>query len=362
MSLSGASDIGASETTVSVPARERRGRLGRLGRLGHAFVFGLTDGEAGVVAATGFIFRGGIVPLMLPAIVLPSVIDIAGRIGVSAISIAGQPTQWFVGVLVLATVAFGAWLVAANLTGAYLDVWLVRWALESSGGEAAQRLQPNPPLVLRLVAIRFICLAPVAMALAWAGARIYTSAYNELVAPANLATPLPVRVIEGAWDAVLLLAITWLATETLAAVAVRREIIGGRGIWPSLWEAVVEIVRRPVSTGLTFVALTAASLAAMAVALIGTAVTFDWCRIAARNTAPIAVQLGLWPFTTARDFRPVVFMLAVVALVAAWAVALGLSGMASAWRSAAWTNEVADSMQRHVELGLSGEGRDRSMS
>jgi hypothetical protein len=334
---SAARDSGGS---AADPPAQRR--FGRLSRLRHAFAFGVADGDAALVAAAGFLVRGGILPLILPGVVLPSVIDIAGRAGVSAISIAGQPTSSLIGVLVLLALGFGLWLVASNLLGAWTDAWMVRSTLGDADERTQARLPSGPPLVLRLVAIRLVCLLPIAIALAWTAARIYSSAYTELLTPSSLATPLPLRVIAGAWDAVALLAITWLAAETLAAVAIRRQILLGRGIWSSLAGAIVQIVRRPFSTGLTLVASTAASLVAMAVAMAGTATAFEWCRIAARNAQPIALKLGFGPFTTTRDFRPVVFVLAVFTLVVVLAVALGLAGIASAWRSAAWTNEVAD--------------------
>jgi hypothetical protein len=342
---------GPDESTGIVPRR------GRLGRLRHAFAFGLTDGEAALVAAAGFFVRGGIVPLVLPAVVLPSVLDIAGHVGVSAISISGRPTMLFIAVVIALALAFVAWLAVANLLGAWLDVWLVRWAVESSTQAPAERVKPHADLLVRMFAIRFVCLAPLAIALVWTGAQIYTSASNELLTPTNLAVPLPIRVIEGAWGAVVVLCVAWLLTETLGAVAVRREILAGRGVVDSIWEAIVEMIRRPVSTAMTFAASTAASLAAMAIALFGTATTFDWVRIAARNTDPIAFSMPFGPFATPRDVRPVVFVAAVAALATAWAISLALAGIASAWRSAAWTNEVTDALSGQKELGLSGGGR-----
>lgn len=350
----------ASESGASAANRPEPLRFGRFGRLRRAFAFGVAGGDASAVAAAGFLVRGGIAPLLLPAVVLPSVIDVAGRVGVSAISIAGQPTSWLLELVVLLTVGFGAWLLAANVIGACTDVWLVRAALVGASDAAAPELPFDPKLILRLIALRFICLAPIAIAVIWTGARIYSSAYTEVATPSNLATPLPLRVIAGAGDAVAVLALTWLATETVAAVAVRRQILVGRGIWLSLAGAVAEIVRRPVSTGLTLVASTAASALALAVAVAGTTTAFDWCRVAARNAQPIALRLGIGPLSTARDFRPVVLLLAVFTLVAAWVVALGLCGVAAAWRSAAWTNEVADATAGPDALGLSGGGRDSS--
>jgi hypothetical protein len=201
---------------------------------------------------------------------------------------------------------------------------------------------------------------------AWASSRIYTAAYHELTTPSNLATPLPLRVVEDAADAVIVVSVVWLATETIAALAVRRLVLSDDGVGRSIVGALVQMVRRPVSTGATVLSSIGATALATAVALAATATAFDWCRVAARNQQPIAVALDLGPLSTTRDFRPVVFVLTALVLAIAWVAAAALSGIASAWRSAAWTGEVAASMSNArtgpapSELGLSGEPGERS--
>ena len=59
---------------------------------------------------------------------------------------------------------------------------------------------------------------------------------------------------------------------------------------------------------------------------------------------PIAIKLGIGDFSTTRDFRPVAFALATVAIAVAWFAALAIAAVTSAWRSAAFTNEVADAL------------------
>ncbi len=108
-------------------------RSGRAGRLARALAFGLTHGEASVVALAGFLLRGGIVLLALPSVILPSVIGIASVTGVDAISIAGQPTTWLVELIALAIVAAIAWLAVASLVGSLTDVWLIQMTLDPSG-------------------------------------------------------------------------------------------------------------------------------------------------------------------------------------------------------------------------------------
>jgi hypothetical protein len=343
----------------------------RADRLARALSFGLTGGEAPMVALAGFLLRGGIVLLALPAVILPSVIGVAGATGVDAISIAGQPTPWLAELIALAILGAVGWLVLAGLVGSVVDVWMIEMTMEPGLDRPRHRL-PLPPLsvVLRLLAIRMICLVPLAVALGWAATRIFNAAYDELTTPSSLATPLPLRVLFAAADAVAVVTLVWLATETIAAIAVRRQVLAGRGIWWSLVGTAGQIVRRPISTLLTVVVSYATSAVAIGLAMVGTSTAFDWCRIAARNEEPVAIKLGIAQFSTTRDFRPVVFALAAVALALAWAAALAISAVAAAWRSASFTGEVVDALAARAEpaggaaqergLGLSGALGERS--
>jgi hypothetical protein len=336
-------------------------------RMGMALAFGVGELDAAVVALAGFLLRGGVVLLALPSVVLPSVIGIAGVTGIDAVGIDGRPTPWLFEIVAIFGVAVILWLALASLIGSLIDVWLIEATIDAAD-RPVRRGRPLPELglLLDMVAVRGICLLPVAAALAWASARVYTVAYNELTTPSNLATPLPVRVVENAVDAVVVVTLVWLVTETIAALAVRRLVLADGGVWGSIVGAVVQIVRRPFSIVSTAVASTGASVLATAIALVATAMAFDWCRIAARNQEPIAMSLGFGPLSTTRDFRPVVFVLAALVLAATWVAAATLSGIASACRSAAWTGEVVASMPSAqvdpaaAELGLSGRSGERS--
>jgi hypothetical protein len=332
-----------------------------------ALAFGVSEFDIVVVALAGFLIRGGIVLLALPSVVLPSVIGIAGVTGVDAFGIDGRPTMWFFEILAIVVGGVVAWLALASVIGSLIDVWLID-ATVGATDRPIRRGRPLPGigLLLDMVVVRGLCLLPLAGALAWASSRIYTAAYNELTTPSNLATPLPVRVVENAADAVILVSVVWLATETIAALAVRRLVLSDDGVRGSIVGALVQIVRRPVSTAATVLASTGATVLATALALAATAMAFDWCRVAARSQQPIAVVLDLGPLSTTRDFRPVIFVMTALVLAIAWVTAAALSGIASAWRSAAWTGEVAASMPNTrtgpapSELGLSGEPGERS--
>jgi hypothetical protein len=314
---------------------------GWLARTRVALTFGLADMNASVVALAGFLLRGGLVLLVLPTIVLPSVIDVAGATGVDAFGIDGHPTPWLFEIVAIASVVAGIYLILAFVFASLIDVWLIGAALDRRDGAAAKRRPlPNLSLLLDMAAIRAVFVLPVAAVVVWAGSQIYTAAYNELTTPSDLVTPLALRVIEKASGAVAVLVLAWLAAEVASAVAVRRLILLDAGVWRASGGALVQIVRRPFSTLATVAASFGASVMVIGLAMVATAATFDWCRIAARNPVPVTVTLGIGQFSTSRDFRPVVFILAAAALCLAWVAALALSGIASAWRSAALTGET----------------------
>jgi hypothetical protein len=331
-----------------------------------ALVFGWADPNTIVVALAGFLLRGGIVLLLIPSAVLPSVIGLAGVTGVDAFGIDGHPTPWLFQVVAVISLIAALWLLLAFLVGSLIDVWLIEAASRRDGRSTAEP-GPLPPLgvLLDLASVRIVCLVPVVVAIAWATSRIYTAAYNELTSPTNLVTPLAVRVVERAADAVVVIAAAWLISEVVAAIAVRRIILFDVGVRRSIAGALAQLVRRPVSSAGSVVISFGGSVVAIGAAMVATATAFDWCRVAGRNEQPISITIGISPLATTRDFRPAVFVLAVVVLAATWVAALALSGAASAWRSAAFTSEVAAAPPapqdaQMSELGLSAHSRERS--
>ncbi len=321
-----------------------------------AAAFCLANSDVPTVALAGFLIRGGLALLLLPSVVLPSVIAIAGATGVRAFTLSGDPTPWFVGVLAVAGIGALAWLVLSLAIGSLTDRWLVREAVEL-GYDGADRFQPaaGPGLIAGMASVRLACLVPLAAALAWAGGRVYTATYNELTLPSDVAAALPIRVLGDATDAVAIVAATWLACETVAAIAVRRMILTGASPWRAIGSAIVQIVRRPLWTLLAVAISFAATGVALALAFLGTATAYGWVAATARSDQPIVVKLGFGALTTTRDFRPLAFLLAVVALAAAWLVALALAGLTSAWRSGAITHEVMAALgNRTIDTEVAG--------
>jgi hypothetical protein len=346
-------------------------RPGWPARIGRAARFALFDHRATPVALLGFIVRGGIAFVLIPSAVLPSVLEMVRLSGPKAVTIAGDPTLWLLGVTAAAAVVVVLWLALAAFVGSLTDAWLlamerlperprrVRHRVEAgrpespapaepAPAEPAERLRlpmPGLPLLARMAAIRLLPLLVVAgVGLLLLPGTVYQAAYDEWISPSDLTSPLILRVLLDTAPVIAAVLLVWLAAETLAAVAVRRQMFLGRGVAASLREGAVQLVRRPLTTLLTVSATYAVSLVVTVAAIVGTAAAFDWCRSAARAAEPIAVTIGVGDFAITRDFRPVAFAAAAVALTLAWAVSLAVLGIASVWRNAAMTEEVADAV------------------
>lgn len=355
----------AGQLAREEPARPARS--GWLPRMRRAVQFGLRDTDATVVALAGFLLRGGFLVVLLPIVVLPSVIGLAGATGVEAFGIDGHPTAWLFEIAAVIAVIAAAYLILAFVVGSLVDVLVIGAALDPDADAAPRtRSLPGMGLVTDLAVIRAICAAPLGPALYWAGVQIYSSAYDELTTPTNLATPLAVRVVQDAAPAVVVLVLIWMVSEVFGAMVIRRMVLLDTGIARSFTGALFQLVGRPISTIATAIVSYGVSAAAIGLALVASATTFDWCRVVARISQPITITIGADPFSTTRDFRAVVFLISAAALCVSWIVALAISGVASAWRSAALTGETmaaepaVDIEAAAQRCGLLARGPDRS--
>jgi hypothetical protein len=148
--------------------------------------------------------------------------------------------------------------------------------------------------------------------------------YDELTSPSAGGLPLAIRIALGAPDAVALLVVTWLLGEMVGALAARRVVLAGDGARRALGWAIGRLARRPVRN----LALSVVPLVPLAVVLVivGTAGSATWDALRA------ALSIG-------GDRLLALFLLMV--LVALFAGGLLLIGVASAFRAAVWTVDVA---------------------
>lgn len=285
-----------------------------------------------VLALLAFLARGGLVPLVIPMLVLPTFVGLSNIVGPTSVTAAG-PTPRLVamvaawlGVVLVAIVA--GTLIAAAAEVALYGATVAPGADHAWSGfpsrEVGAIAPPSRRAALRVAAVRLALLLPVALVLVVAVPAWVQVAYRELLLPTDLAVPLPVRVIAGAPLAAAGLVATWLVTEVLGGLAARRITLRGSSIAAALKGAAGDLERAPVSALLTVALAIAGTLLLLvpAVAVVGRA--WEHARIALVD-GPDAAGV----------------ILATFALIAAWAACLGVAGIAAAWRSLLWTAELA---------------------
>jgi hypothetical protein len=307
------------------------------------------------IALAGFLVRGGLLVLLLPIVVLPSPIELAASFGLDAVSISGEPTSRFVIEVVIVLLAVLAWIVVSGIVGAIVEVHVgnrvagtagevddvgddgdggiggaADWIGSARASFEAPERRTSPRLVTGLLLARLVTLIPVAVALAWGARRVVDVGYREVTVPSDTATPLVVRIAQGAADALIVILVTWLVVELLLAVATRH-LVFDRRQGRSGFSAARSVLRRPLPVLLAFVAGMAVSIVALAAGVLATQATWD------RVQFELRAESGVQALVT------------VVLLVLVWGVTLSASAFLSAWRSALvsgaylWTMEAQDS-------------------
>lgn len=271
-----------------------------------------------------FLLRGGVVLFLVPILVMPSTVGVATFVGPMAVTAAG-PTESFL-VLVGAFLAVAAiWVLVGGLVAAWAERGLIVETLRGDGADAPApagvRATGLRPLVEILV-VRLLAAVPLAVVLAWAGSRIVTVGYEELTAPGEVATPLPIRVLARVADALVVTAIVWLASEVAAGVATRRVLLRGESVVGALVFAVIEIARRPITSLLTTIVPLIGTIVLVGPSLVAVWIAWDRLRF--------AVQSGSVAGT----------IVMTILVVAIWSIGLVLAAAATAWRGAAWTFEL----------------------
>lgn len=290
------------------------------------------------LALATFLLRGGFLLVLAPIVVLPSAVSL-GNVLTPVLS-----TLVFQGItppiaftLVVASLGVLVWLVGGGLVAAAAESEQVRqvasddetWAVGTAPAGPIRAAGP----AWRVLAVRLIAHLPLALAATWATIRIVTVTYRELTVPSDVAVALVIRVAVGAVDAVAIALVAWLLGEIVGAIAARRVILLGEGIPAALRGGIVRLVRYPwrclVIGGMPIVPL------AVLLGVVGFAgsATLD----ALRATLSFG---GGWLVT----------VLLLMTLVALFTGGLLVIGVASAWRTAVWTVEVAGT------FGVTGHG------
>ena len=306
-----------------------------------AWSFGVGDRDIVVVAAAGFMLRGGIVLLAIPGLVLPSVMGLAAAAGIGFFAIDGRPTQLLFEAVAAGSLLSAAWLVVALVLGSQIDMWLIETAITDDDAVREPHSVSDPTDLLSLAGVRTVCLLIPVAAIAWAGPQVYSAVYDEFLTPSEIATPLFLRIVLHAAIPVAIVIVAWLLGEVIGAIAVRRLVFTGCGVWHALAGSLVQVATRPLTSIGTVVLSYGASAMALGGAIGITTLAFDWCLVAARNPVPIGPG--------SLDLRSAIFLVVSVVFSAAWLVSVAIAGAASAGRSAAFTYETADACGRNQD-------------
>ena len=283
---------------------------------------------AWIVGLASFLVRGGILLFLLPILVLPSPVGLANILGPTVTTFwLGGMSLGFATLVTVIFATFFVWLVVGGWVAAVTERDLIELvAGDEDLGAGGTIPHPSPSRrrgrIWRIVLLRFAAYVPLAVALGYGSLRLVQATYRELTLPTDIVTPIAWRVVAAVPDAVILIALTWVLGETLGAVGARRLVLWGQSLDRAYAGAWADLVRRPLSTLGTF-----------ALPLVVTAIL----------VTPIVLAAGvIWDFlraelSGARIDDGVVVLLTMLVFVATWSAGLLVAGLASAWRSAAWT-------------------------
>jgi hypothetical protein len=297
-----------------------------------AAVVAVRDPEPAAYALLAFLARGGLLLLVAPTVVLPTLIGLANLVGPASVGPGGpgpRLTTMIVVALAAATVIAIAGTVVAAAAEAALHRASVSWGAERRAG----RSPINFGLALvpaslwrgaaRIAVIRLVLLVPVVAAVAAALPAWTVVAYRELTLPSDVTVPLLVRIVAGTPAASGLVVAAWLAGEVVGGFAARRAVLLDTPSRRALWQGLGDPFRAPLGTLLTTGAALVVSVAALAPAVWVLAGAWDAVRRPLVDEGLVAAAVG-----------------GALLMAAAWAGALLLAALAAAWRHALTTAEI----------------------
>jgi hypothetical protein len=271
-----------------------------------------------LLGLVGFLVRGGWLVVLAPIIVLPTPVGLANVIAPVVEDIAfGRLTDEVISALATAVAVLLLWVIGGGLLAAATEVESVRRVAVALERPATQ---PARQPVWRVLAARLISLVPLLVALVYSSWRIVSVAYRELTVPTDVGTPITLRILAGAPDALLLLLIAWLFSEIVGGLAARHVVLRGDGVRRALRMAVRDArraLRHVVGLGVV-----SAFVLLVVIAVTGLATGTVWA--------------GLRSALADGDASPATAALLVL-FVGLFAGSLVILGLTAAWRSAVWT-------------------------
>lgn len=290
-----------------------------------------------LLALVGFLVRGGWLVVLAPIIVLPSAVGLANVVAPLVEDIAfGRRTDEVTSVVLSAVLVLGVAVIGGGLLAAATEVEAVR---RTAAALERPPARPTRYAVGRVLAVRLISLIPLLVALAWSAVRIISVAYRELTVPSDVATPITLRILAGAPDALVALLVAWLVAEVVGGLAVRWVVLRGDGVRDALRDALRDGRRdagRLIALGVVSVLVL---LTVIAVTGLATGTVWAGLRGALADGDPSSATLAV-----------------LVLFVALFAGSLVILGLTAAWRSALWT--VVAGRHDVPAAGTFGGGRD----
>lgn len=293
--------------------------------LAEALLITLATPATWPLALATFLLRGGLLVVVVPIVVLPSPVSLGNVLGpaLTTVVLSGVPVELAIGVGLIA-LAVVAWIVIGGLVAATLEAESARLvARHEDGGHTAvgdgdQVISVD--VVARAFVARLVAHIPTVLAVLWGSARLVGVTYRELTSPSDVVSPIALRVLRGAPEVVVAVAVAWIVGEILGGLAARQIVLGGATVPRALRESAVRAIRGPLRV-----------LAGFLVPLAGLVVVFLPSAAAAASAwGVVRAAMGGWA-------NPVGSTFAVLLFVALWMVGLLLIAVTSAWRAAVWS-------------------------
>lgn len=273
-----------------------------------------------VLALASFLVRGGLIVLLVPIVALPSPLAISNAVAPVVVAAAfGRFSPDLVALVAGLVVAGLAWLLVGGLLAAAADVALIREAAEAAAEEGVGRasVTGRRGVLGRVLAARLLAAVPFAVAVIVGTVGIVSSAYVELTRPLDVDTPLALRVAAGAAWHLVGIVVTWIFAEIVGGAATRRVAFDETTPALALSDGTVDLVRRPLSIGATWLLSSTVLLGLVGVNLLASMVA--WQRLQA--------------LVVDRDSEPAWTVLALLGFVGTWLAALAIAGIAGSART-----------------------------
>jgi hypothetical protein len=272
------------------------------------------------LALAAFMVRGGFLIALLPIVSIPTAADATNAFAPTIEGlIYGRPSleNLVAGTLLIS----GAFLALCGLVfaGSWLDLALLRET--TSDPELELGWSPANRSVTLALAIRLVAHLPTVVAMGYAVFRVIGVLYVELTSPGDTASPMALRILAQAPDALLAVGIAWLFGETVGGLAARR-VAAGEPVAAAFGRSIRQFAS---VRGLATLAATTAALGALLVPYVLTVAT-AWENV---RVALFADAGAMLTFT------------ALVLMVSTWVLGLALLGALLCWRATAWTVQVA---------------------